>query len=76
MRTRFEFIDLAANDTNILASIIENGPRVGKYFVNLSVCRFAADHLTNASFCFEVIICDEFGPMELKSKELTESVRN
>ena len=41
-----------------MASIIGNGPWDGKYFVNLSVCRNAADHLTNASFCFEVIICD------------------
>jgi nucleoside-triphosphatase len=28
--------DLASNDRNVLASIAGNGPRVGKYFVNLA----------------------------------------
>ena len=34
-RVGFEFIDLITNDTNVLASIIGNGPKVGKYFVSL-----------------------------------------
>ena len=42
VRTGFEFIDLTTNDREILASVTENGPRVGKYFVNLSGCRFAS----------------------------------
>ena len=41
VRTGFEFIDLATNDRDVLASITGNGPMVGKYFVNLSGCRFA-----------------------------------
>lgn len=36
MTTGFEFTDLASNDRNVLASIAGNGPRVGKYFVNLA----------------------------------------
>jgi nucleoside-triphosphatase len=76
MRTGFEFIDLATNDTNVLASITGNGPRVGKYFVNLEGCRFAADRLTNALINSEVVICDEIGPMELNSKEFVDSVQN
>jgi nucleoside-triphosphatase len=76
VRTGFEFIDLATNDRDLLASVIGNGPRVGKYFVNLSGCRFAADRLTNALNNSEVIICDEIGPMELKSKEFVDSVKN
>ena len=42
VRIGFEFIDLATNDRDILASITGNGPRVGKYYVNLLGCRFAA----------------------------------
>lgn len=41
VRTGFVFIDLATNDRDVLASITGNGPMVGKYFVNLSGCRFA-----------------------------------
>jgi nucleoside-triphosphatase len=76
VRTGFEFIDLATNDRDILASITGNGPRVGKYYVNLSGCRFAAERLINALVTSEVIICDEIGPMELKSKELVDVVKN
>ena len=61
---------------DILASITGNGPRVGKYYVNLSGCRFAAERLINALVTSEVIICDEIGPMELKSKELVDVVKN
>ena len=76
MRIGFEFIDLITNDTNVLASITGNGPKVGKYFVNVAGCRFAAERLTNAARNCDVIICDEIGPMELKSREFIESVKN
>jgi nucleoside-triphosphatase len=59
-----------------LASITGNGPRVGKYFVNISGCRFAAELLINAPITSEVIICDEIGPMELKSKEFVDVMKN
>jgi nucleoside-triphosphatase len=48
VRTGFEFIDLATNDRDVLAYVTENDPRVGKYFVNLSGCRFAADRVKDA----------------------------
>jgi nucleoside-triphosphatase len=51
-----------------------NGPRVGKYY--LSGCRFAAELLINALLTSEVIICDEIGPMELKSKEFVDVMKN
>jgi nucleoside-triphosphatase len=76
MRMGFEFIDLSTNDRNVLASITGKGPKVGKYFVNVAGCRFAAERLTNAIRNSEVIICDEIGPMELKSRELIDSVKN
>ena len=76
MRVGFEFIDLTTNDRSVLASITENGPKVGKYFVNIAGCRFAAERLTNAVRNSDVIICDEIGPMEPKSKEFIDSVKN
>ena len=76
MRVGFEFIDLTSNGRSVLASITGNGPKVGKYFVNIAGCRFAAERLTNAVRNSDVIICDEIGPMELKSKEFIDSVKN
>jgi nucleoside-triphosphatase len=76
MRMGFEFIDLTSNDRRVLASITGNGPKVGKYFVNIAGCRFAAERLTNAVRNSDVIICDEIGPMELKSTEFIDSVKN
>ena len=67
MRVGFEFIDLTTSDRNVLASITGNGPKVGKYFVNIAWCRFAGERLTIAVRNSDVIICDEIGPMELKS---------
>lgn len=74
IRTGFEFIDIATNDREILASVVGDGPRVGKYSVNLSGCHFAALRLSAALISSDVIICDEIGPMELKSKEFIENV--
>ena len=75
-RIGFEFIDLITSERSILASITGNGPRVGKYFVNLEGCRFAAERLLNAIDNSDVIVCDEIAPMELKSREFIESARN
>jgi nucleoside-triphosphatase len=75
IRIGFEFIDLMTNDRNVLASIAGNGPKIGKYFINLGGCRFAAERLSVAVKNSDVIICDEIGPMELKSREFTDSVK-
>src|SRR5215469_1785939 len=72
----FESIDLATIDRSVLASITGNGPRVGKYFVNLRACGFAAERLRNAAINSDIIICDEIGPMEIKSGEFLDSVGN
>jgi len=76
MRIGFEFIDLTTNDRNVLASIAGKGPKVGKYFVNVAGCRFAAERLMDAVRNSDVIICDEIGPMELKSREFKDSVKS
>jgi nucleoside-triphosphatase len=76
MRIGFEFIDLSTDDKSVLASLTGRGPKVGKYFVNLEGCRFAAERLKNAVKNSDIIICDEIGPMELKSKEFIDSVKD
>src|ERR687887_645525 len=76
MRIGVEFIDLSTNDRNVLASITGNGPKVGKYFVNIAGCRFAAERLRNSVRNSDVIICDEIGPMELKSREFIDSLKD
>lgn len=76
MRFGFEFIDLITGNKSILATIAGSGPKVGKYVVNLEGCRFAADRLNNAIKSCDVIICDEIGPMELKSIDFINSVKN
>lgn len=76
IRIGFEFIDLMTNDRSTLASIIGSGPKVGKYFINFAGCNFAANRLINAIRSSDVIICDEIGPMELKSREFIHSVKN
>jgi nucleoside-triphosphatase len=58
MRIGFEFIDLITNDTNVLASITGNGPQIGKYFVSLEGCRFAAERLNRAIKRCDVVICE------------------
>jgi nucleoside-triphosphatase len=74
MRTGFEFFDLTTDDRAVLAFITtDNGPKIGRYFVNVEGCRFAAQRLANAVKDSDVIICDEIGPMELKSKEFIDS---
>jgi nucleoside-triphosphatase len=75
-RVGFEFIDLKTNDTGVLASITGNGPKIGKYFVDLAGCGFAAERLCRAIKNCDVIICDEIGPMELQSREFIDSVKN
>src|SRR5262249_21768456 len=63
-------------NTNVLASISGKGPKVGKYFVSFEGCLFAAERLSDAIKSCNIIICDEIGPMEVKSREFIESVKN
>jgi nucleoside-triphosphatase len=73
-RIGFEFIDLSSNKRALLASIHGNGPKIGKYYVNLEGCKFAANILRNASN-YDIILVDELGPMEFKSKEFREAAK-
>lgn len=75
-RTGFEFIDLATNERRTLASTVGNGPRVGRYVVNLDGCSFASKRLISAIENSDMIICDELGPMEFKSKEFIDCTKD
>ncbi|MEM2759993.1 MAG: NTPase [Nitrososphaerales archaeon] len=74
VRIGFEFVNIRNNETAVLASLTGTGPRVGKYVVNLDGCIFAARVLEVAMQDAVVIICDELGPMEFKSKEFVDVV--
>ncbi len=76
VRMGFEFVDLITNESAMLASTTGSGPRMGKYFVNLDGCSFAVERLIWAIKDSDVIICDELGPMEFKSKEFVECAKD
>jgi nucleoside-triphosphatase len=75
-RVGFEFVDLVSNETYRLASTEGRGPRMGKYVIDLDGCRFASERLIDAMEKYDVIICDELGPMEFRSEEFVECARN
>lgn len=76
VRIGFEFVDINSNETVVLASIMDVGPRFGKYNVNIKGCKFAVQVLQEALLNADIIICDELGPMEFKSKEFINCVRS
>ena len=76
VRIGFEFVDLITSERATLSSTTGSGPRMGKYFVDLDGCRFAVKRLIEAIKNSDVIICDELGPMEFKSKEFVDCVKD
>jgi len=76
VRIGFEFVDLTTNERATLSSITGRGPRMGKYFVDLDGCSFAVEKLSKAIKDSDVIICDELGPMEFKSKEFVDCAKD
>ena len=72
-RVGFQLEDISTHKVGILAHSQEPrdaGPIVGKYHVNLlDIERIGAAAIRNAVNMADVIIIDEIGPMELKSKE-------
>jgi len=76
VRIGFEFVDLTTDESTMLASTSGSGPRMGKYFVNLDGCGFAVETLIKAIKNSDVIVCDELGPMEFKSKEFVDCAKD
>ncbi len=74
-RIGFEFIELNTDNKMLLASINSKGIKIGKYYLNLEGCKSASIALLNAINNYDIIICDELGPMELKSNEFRDTAR-
>lgn len=69
-RVGFEMVDLSTGGHETLAGTTSEGPRMGRYRVNLKgLAEFAAPALTRALSEGDVVVCDELGPMELISPE-------
>jgi len=68
-RVGFSLQDLKSQERGILAHVSQSqGPRIGKYTVNLNdVETVAVNAINYAAKQANVIIVDEIGPMELKS---------
>lgn len=77
VRVGFSIEDLVTRKTGTLAHVGQSeGPRVGKYHVNLSdIQRVAVDGIRCATSESDVIVVDELGPMELKSDPFVQEVR-
>jgi nucleoside-triphosphatase len=77
MRVGFSIEDLVTKNTGTLAHVHQKeGPRVGKYRVNLSdIQRVAVAGIQRAVSESDVIVVDELGPMELKSEPFIQEVQ-
>lgn len=77
VRTGFVMTDLLSGFQKELASIEGEGPRMGRYRVNLkNLGEFAAPAVENAVSSCEIIVLDEVGPMELISPEFRRAVKH
>lgn len=74
-RVGFEFVDVISGSRARLASIGIDGPRMGRYAVDLDGCRDAATMLLRAmAMDCRVVVFDEIGPMELRSAHLIDAL--
>jgi len=69
-RIGFKLEDILSGETGILAHVDQaDGPRVGKYRVNLQdIERVGVAAIRRAILEADVVVVDEIGPMELNSK--------
>ncbi|MGQ9515177.1 MAG: NTPase [Thermoproteota archaeon] len=76
IRKGFEIVDVLTNRVGTLANIAGNGPRLGKYRVNLKdISSVGVSALKSSMERADVVVIDEIGPMELFSKEFMQSIR-
>ena len=75
-RVGFELLDLATGDVGNLASIDGEGPRLGRYRVNLrDLENIGAKAVERAAREADLVVIDEVGPMELFSESFAEAVK-
>ncbi len=74
-RVGFYMVDLMTDTREALAALTGEGPRLGRYRVNLKgLAEFAARAITEAIAYSDVVVVDEVGPMELLSPEFRRAV--
>ena len=75
-RVGFKIVDLSTGEEKILASVYQKeGPRVGKYRVNLeNLDEMAKKAIEKAIKEKEIVVIDEIGKMEFYSKVFRETV--
>ncbi|MBO3802607.1 MAG: NTPase [Candidatus Brockarchaeota archaeon] len=75
-RKGFELVDILNGRTGTLADVSGNGPRLGKYRVNLAGLEAVGVVAIRLSIeSADVVAVDEVGPMELLSAEFLKAVR-
>ncbi|MBE0634639.1 NTPase [Candidatus Bipolaricaulota bacterium] len=75
-RVGFSLIDVATGQEGVLAHIHQRiGPKIGKYTVNLATLRdIAIPAIENAIRTKDLVVIDEFAPMELVSPDFLPAV--
>ena len=79
IRVGFSIEDIHTGVKGVLAHVHQSGPKLGKYGVNLTDLDSVGAHsIIDALTRPEprIIIVDEIGPMELKSRKFIEAVEN
>jgi nucleoside-triphosphatase len=77
VRTGFVMTDLVSGFQKELASVEGEGPRMGRYRVNLkNLGEFAAPAVEDAVSSCDIVVVDEVGPMELISPEFRRAVKH
>ncbi|MBM3897206.1 MAG: NTPase [Thaumarchaeota archaeon] len=75
-RTGFRIVDIASRKSGMLASTNQPyGPRVGKYKVNLKDLAEIGSRALESAIEYDLVVCDEMGPMELFSPEFRRAVQ-
>jgi len=72
--TGFRIIDIASDETKVLASVDGKGPRIGNYYVNLEELDYITQKFIDHSESADVIIIDEIGKMEMLSEKFRNMV--
>jgi nucleoside-triphosphatase len=74
-RVGFELLDLLTGEVGTLASIDGDGPRLGRYRVNLQdLERVGAGAIERAIRGADLVVVDEVGPMELFSERFAKAI--
>ncbi len=74
VRRGFEIVDFVTGERVVLADIGIDGPRIGKYRVNMKGVEGFVPRIVDRAKGAQVILCDEIGPMELLSPNFKRSM--